>query len=710
MVTYYVAVYGWCLPDTHPLYYLHKRSLRNITISNLIITLCKFSICNGHGIIDDNSKVIFHNIPLKNDIISWDGGNKKPYESQNYCRVVDCNVILESDTICKPCKKFKNNHTYNFNAKNKRNLQPAKLNAPISVTSPDRLKITIQQHRLKCNQFEKEIEKMQEALKKSSVNIDSELSRDFTNIMSDVDKKKVSPFMNLFWQQQKKLFTANAYGVRYHPMLIRFCLSLACKSSSTYNELRDSGVLTLPSLRTLRDYKNCIKPQTGFHPDIINELISQTKHYTNIEKNIVILMDEMTIKANLVYDRNSHELIGFTDLGDPDVNYCTLDDTEGIATHALVFMVRGLCTKLKFSLAYFGTINVTSIQLFILFWDAVCILETKCKLFVMAVTADGASSNRSMFRMHFMLDPDCDKPVVYRTINLYCKHRFIYFISDAPHLIKTVRNCLFHSGYGKCTRYMWNNNKYLIWEHIKQAYQDDAENPLKLLPKLTQEHINLTSFSLMTVRYAVQVLSKTMSVVLRAFGDENENIETAMFCEKMDDFFDIMNIRNLDEGQRKNKDNLKPFTNINDPRFVWLIENFLKYFDEWKVAIENRPGNFTKNAKSRMFISWQSFEGLQMTVYSMIEVTRYLLQNGFRYVMTNRFCQDPVEEFFGCQRKMGGNCDNPDLKNFGYGNNAIRIQRYVSCSSGNTRGAYEKKKSWINVTDDLVPKRKKKKK
>ena len=41
----------------------------------------------------------------------------------------------------------------------------------------------------------------------------------------------------------------------YHPMVIRFCLSLAAKSPSAYSDLlydgkTDTGVLVLPSLRT----------------------------------------------------------------------------------------------------------------------------------------------------------------------------------------------------------------------------------------------------------------------------------------------------------------------------------------------------------------------------------------------------------------------------------------------------------------------------
>ena len=151
---------------------------------------------------------------------------------------------------------------------------------------------------------------------------------------------------------------------------------------------------------------------------------------------------------------------------------------------------------------------------------------------------------------------------------------------------------------------------------------------------------------------------------------------------------------------------MKPYSDQDDERFEWLSKNFLGYLEEWKSNTITRPGNFTQNARARMFISWQTYEGLRITTYSMIEVVKFLLQEGFEQVLTERFCQDPVEEYFGNQRKLGRRSDNSDLAQFGYNDNTIRIQRYVSCTSGNTRGRYDKKRSWEQISEDPVPKRK----
>ena len=170
-------------------------------------------------------------------------------------------------------------------------------------------------------------------------------------------------------------------------------------------------------------------------------------------------MDEMKIQENLVWDKHTGDLIGYVDFGDAELNYATLQNSTNIATHVLVFLLCSVVNPFKFSLANFATTGATSSQMFPLLWKVISICELN-SLKVLAVTCDGASPNRKLFRMHFPLtkeddmNPDID--VTYRTVNLFSSEkRFIYFISDVPHLMKTARNCLYNSGKGRYTRYMW---------------------------------------------------------------------------------------------------------------------------------------------------------------------------------------------------------------------------------------------------------------
>ena len=136
-------------------------------------------------------------------------------------------------------------------------------------------------------------------------------------------------------------------------------------------------------------------------------------------------------------------------------------------------------------------------------------------------------------------------------------------------------------------------------------------------------------------------------------------IKTSRFCLMMDTFFDIVNIRNNYEHVHKLKPNLKPFDSPNDSRLSWLTNDFLDYFNDWLVSIENRPGNYDKTAKSKMFISWQTHQGLKITVKSINDCIKFLLHNHVSYVLTERFYQDPLENYFGRQRSLGARKDNP---------------------------------------------------
>ena len=79
----------------------------------------------------------------------------------------------------------------------------------------------------------------------------------------------------------------------------------------------------------------------------------------------------------------------------------------------------------------------------------------------------------------------------------------------------------------------------------------------------------------------------------------------------------------------------------------------------------------------------------------MIDLVKFLLNAGVGYVLTNRFCQDPVEQYFGKQRGMWRRSDNPTIYNFGYNDNTIRMQRSNIQIQGNTKGTSQKR--WRSV-------------
>jgi len=149
---------------------------------------------------------------------------------------------------------------------------------------------------------------------------------------------------------------------------------------------------------------------------------------------------------------------------------------------------------------------------------------------------------------------------------------------------------------------MWNDGHYVLWQHIVQLFYQDVENGLKLMPRLTYDHIKLNSYSTMRVSLAAQVLSSTVAAVLKSFGPPDATAISKL-CEMVDSYFDCLNVRSTTEHQRKRKPFIVPYRSVDDPRFLWLTNDFFGCLRDWKDSIAQRPGNFTQNARSRMFLS-----------------------------------------------------------------------------------------------------------
>ena len=83
-------------------------------------------------------------------------------------------------------------------------------------------------------------------------------------------------------------------------------------------------------------------------------------------------------------------------------------------------------------------------------------------------------------------------------------------------------------------------------------------------------------------------------------------VETANLCLYIDKFFDCCNVVSHTKYKKANR---QVYKHKDDERLRWLQDEFLKYFSDWKLSIDNKEGNYTSMERNKMFISWQSFEG-----------------------------------------------------------------------------------------------------
>ena len=194
-----VKVYGCYLVEDHPRYLEYRRLMQNVTMSNLVKELVGYKLCNGVQTLELTSKLFHHVVPINHDTVSEHEEEEEqqqfPYKS--FWRAKGCLLIQEPGEACCVCTTYVGCANSAQKAKESRSSKPAHLNALVSKTDPERIKLTVQEQRLKCVQLEQALFEMCVEIQKSSMEIDNELSNDFVKILDSADTK-ITPFMKLF--------------------------------------------------------------------------------------------------------------------------------------------------------------------------------------------------------------------------------------------------------------------------------------------------------------------------------------------------------------------------------------------------------------------------------------------------------------------------------------------------------------------------------
>ena len=226
--------------------------------------------------------------------------------------------------------------------------------------------------------------KVNHLLTTESFEVDSSTNEDLCTLMKKWSSSALSSctdnsFCSLFWQQQLKAASVkNSRGMTWHPLIVKWCLYLQYRSSGAYEALRSSGVIKLPSGRTLRDYKHFAPAVTGFSAEYDCQLINLAEKTSILSKYVALLVDEMYVKEGLVFNKHSGQLIGFVDLGDFTTRLLEYEhqlrqqhEVRQVAKSIVVFMVRGLLTDIQFPYATFPASSPKGCDLFALLWNAI---------------------------------------------------------------------------------------------------------------------------------------------------------------------------------------------------------------------------------------------------------------------------------------------------------------------------------------------------
>lgn len=144
------------------------------------------------------------------------------------------------------------------------------------------------------------------------------------------------------------------HGQRYSNEEKSLLLSLYRHGPKSYRFL--ASLFALPSKRTLNRHSAVLQFKSGINPKLFQFIKSKASEMSDLDKLCTIAWDEVAVSANLNFCETKDCMDGFVDLGD-DV------PIPEFATHALVFMIRGITQAYKQPVAYFFTSNLDSDQL-----------------------------------------------------------------------------------------------------------------------------------------------------------------------------------------------------------------------------------------------------------------------------------------------------------------------------------------------------------
>lgn len=133
-----------------------------------------------------------------------------------------------------------------------------------------------------------------------------------------------------------------------HKEVFDFGLKIFLKDRRAFDVIREE--LKLPCKTTYKNFFSDIMMEDGICPKTLKGL----KCTSFIDRDCILLMDEISVNPELSYDQKRDKVIGFTSY------YNRTDNCKNVAKHALVFMLKGIKQKWKQAIGYFFSRNLNS--------------------------------------------------------------------------------------------------------------------------------------------------------------------------------------------------------------------------------------------------------------------------------------------------------------------------------------------------------------
>lgn len=123
---------------------------------------------------------------------------------------------------------------------------------------------------------------------------------------------------------------------------------------------------------------------------------------------------------------------------------------------------------------------------------------------------------------------------------------------------------------------------------------------------------------------------------------EADTVHNIFYCRRINDIIKAMTSRFSAEALRPNSASST------------ALADFLEYLATWEQHAGGAGG----------FLSESTAAGLRVTLSSTLELLSYMNKVGYKFIMTSRLSQDPLENVFGIVRQSSGCNDHPTPSQF----------------------------------------------
>ncbi|KAI4455765.1 thap domain-containing protein 9 [Holotrichia oblita] len=407
-----------------------------------------------------------------------------------------------------------------------------------------------------------------------------------------------------------------------------------CKTSPRMYKLL-GHLFALPSITTLQKVLTKISFKPGIHAAIFDILKNRFRNCPVTDRLCVLMFDEMAIQPHLEYSSYEDEVIGFENDG-----YTT---TSKIAEHAMVFMLRGICTAWKQPVDYAYCKSSMSSATIVHFYKDIVMQAKRAGLILVASVCDQASTNVHAIEM---LLEDTRRCRISKNLDMedgviLVDDVHIVPLFDPPHLLKSIRNNLLT----KDLSFYKENKKFIAkWDHIISAYTIDRSYNIGILKKLNDFHVIPNKIKKMKVSCCTQVFSKSVAAAFKLCaifnaGDKTgstvvpaEALDTCELISFLDQVFDSVNctLTSSVAGKELKK----------------AVSRHSSHAEFWRKSIDVfRSMEFVpRKSEDRKHPS--VLKGWTRPLQGFLHIRRQLLSLGVVKFSSRAFNQDPIENFF----------------------------------------------------------------